>query len=675
MAAHFPTGRSGFDSVCRLPVTAFVAASRPCTLLYRSGLLGRDVHTRRPDDGISVGFSRRAIVRQPPTDRRTPAKIVPKSSAFAEGAISPKRSESSVLSPPRGVGSGFWTLRAIGRLAAPLYTGKRKTTAYAWTVFVVVMALVSTLYAVGMSFILRMFWNSLSSKDSELFQKLLRSYSFAVVIGPVVVSFFDWAKARLALAWRNALTSSLVEEFLRPSKLSYYAITQALVPGVDNADQRLSDDIRLFSERAVRFICVLSVAVFDLAVFSAVLYKLYPPLFGLLFAYAVGGTAVIALYGRSLVGLNAAQVSREGNFRFSLLRVRENSESIAFYGGEKLEKREVFSRLGALVDNAMRLLGMNRNVTFLATSHRYWIQVVPNFIMAPVYFSGKISMGTISQVLYSFNHVLSSTGLIVTEFVALSEFAAGVRRLTQLSEAIRKDIVHESDGTLGIDFQIAGPGAAPRIAVQNLCLQTPNQGFRQPLVQNLNFTVEPGQRLLVNGQSGIGKTSLLRALAGLWKSGAGTVEKPCHSDTLFLSQKPFIMLGTLRENVLYPLMNEEAGTVSDDEILHALSKVNLNSLTLRIGGLGASGEEIDRRLSVGEKQRLAFARVALNKPKFVVLDEATSALDEDNEREMYKLIQELGATCISVGNRATLLPFHDTVLTLIDDGNWHLSPR
>lgn len=353
--------------------------------------------------------------------------------------------------------------------------------------------------------------------------------------------------------------------------------------------------------------------------------------------------------------------------------MRDNAEAIRFYGGGGSEKGEALRRFGNLFGNTIRLLGMTRNVSLFATSHRYWVQVIPSAIMGPAYFAGDVALGAISQTLFAFNHVLSSTGLFVGEFVALSEFGAGVRRLEKLSNEIDVALTSGATrGTVGIKTDLTEPGAPPRLVVDGLCLQTPRSPHR-PLVQKLNVTVEPGKRLLVTGQSGVGKTSLLRALAGLWKVGAGTVTRPSDEDTLFLPQKPFLSLSSLRDNVLYPLEGAAAAAVSDADVEAALQRVNLPNVVERMGGLDASGEDIGRTLSIGEQQRLAFARIVAVRPAFVLLDESTSALDEPNLRRMYELLGELGITYVSVGNQSVLPEYHDSCLCLEEFGSWTLS--
>ncbi len=557
-------------------------------------------------------------------------------------------------------------LSGVGELARPLWRGNRRLVAWLWTSASLLFAFATTLYAAALSLLQRMFWNALSTKDVVKFQKLLVLYVIVVVVGPIVLSLFDWIKERLALLWRKALTQQFLGQYLDNS--THYRLTlRGQV--VDNPDQRIAEDIRQFTSRAVRFFCVIFVGVFDLAVFSILLYKVYSPLLWVVMLYAVFGTSAIAVFGRRLVPLNRLQLSREADFRYSLVRIRESSESIAFYGGEKAEGRQLDLRFDALFRNALKVLGLTRDVNFVSHSYRYWAQVIPTGVVAPAYFRGDMPLGGISQMFFSFNHVLSSMSLVVMEFTALAEFSAGVRRLRQLSRAMHEENAVPFDHSSKILQSYDTPGTVDaEMRLSKVSLRTPSDPPRD-LVQNLSMHVSTGQHVLIVGTSGVGKSSLLRAVCGLWNDGSGSVELPKREDTLFLPQKPFISLGSLRENVTYPNTGVD---VEDAEIERILAAVNLGNISSRMGGLDARGEQLGRRMSLGEQQRLAFARVLFSKPKFLIGDEFTSALDLENERLLYGLLKELNMTVVSVGNRPTLLDFHDVVLHLKENGGWEL---
>ncbi|KAI0561206.1 ABC transporter type 1 [Gracilaria domingensis] len=324
----------------------------------------------------------------------------------------------------------------VRELAEPLYGGERKVTAWLWTAATVILALAATLYAVMLSMIQRFFWNSLNARDASQFGKLLMLYGVAVVIGPIVISVFNWITRRLALMWRRILTDHLLRQYF--SNLNYYRLSLGMW-SIDNPDQRIAEDVERFTSRAVRFITVIGVGVFDLVVFSVLLYKVYKPLLFLLIGYSAIGTVAIGRVGRHLLVLNREQASREADFRFGLVRVRDSTENIAFYGGEESEQSELFGRFGSVFRNKISLLGLTRTVELMSSSFRYWAQVAPTALIAPQYFAGKVPLGALSQVYFSFNHVLSSLGLVVSEFTALAEFGAGIRRLKGLSDALNAD--------------------------------------------------------------------------------------------------------------------------------------------------------------------------------------------------------------------------------------------
>lgn len=294
---------------------------------------------------------------------------------------------------------------------------------------------------------------------------------------------------------------------------------------------------------------------------------------------------------------------------------------------------------------------------------------------------------------FAFNHVLADLSIVVAELSSLAEFAAGARRLGVLTDALdheghysadvvpalasaatKQEAIDVSAATAPgvIEQRFLNAAADPAIRLSDVSIFTPGARPR-PLVRSVSLLVRAGSRLLIMGDSGVGKSSLLRTIAGLWTAGSGTIEKPAGSEILFLPQRPYMTLGSLRENAAYPATpasEANPGGVTDEAILAALSAVNLGSLTERAGGLGARGERLVGVLSLGEQQRLAFARVVLSGRRVVCLDESTSALDVENEARMYELLVAAGVTVVSVGNRPTLFRHHDTVLRLEADGGW-----
>ena len=373
---------------------------------------------------------------------------------------------------------------------------------------------------------------------------------------------------------------------------------------------------------------------------------------------------------RAVVGQNAQQLLKEADLRYSLVRLRENAESIAFYGGEAREAEEVGARLDRAVANKREILGTQRNLEFFTTAYTYLVQILPVLVVSPLYFAGTIELGVVTQSAGAFNHVLNDLSLIVNQFEGLSSFSAGLGRLATFVERMESycdasECAADANATFVLRDE---PRAAPArrveateaaaaggavLAIDGLRLETPD-GNRE-LFGDLSLEVRGGDHLLVTGASGAGKSSLLRAVAGLWDRGEGSVVRPPRNETVFLPQRPYATLGSLRQQLVYPKTVAEAAA-RDEDLCAALE-------TCRLGRLAASDLDTVRdwgdELSLGEQQRLAFARVLVARPRLCVLDEATSALDLANEAAMYGALAAVpGLTYVSVGHRPSLVDFH-----------------
>jgi vitamin B12/bleomycin/antimicrobial peptide transport system ATP-binding/permease protein len=404
-------------------------------------------------------------------------------------------------------------------------------------------------------------------------------------------------------------------------------------------------------------------SILDLVAFTGILYSISTQLtFGLV-GYVSIGTILAIWIGTKLIKINFNQLRLEGDFRYGMVHVRDNAESIAFYRGENLELSQVEGRLGRAIRNYDLLIIWFALLDIFQYAYNYFARLVPYLIVAPLYFAKQVDFGTIGQGIFAFQMVLRALSIIPTRIQDISSFAASIERLGMLYERFRQ---RESREVLGSDGIQNHP--ATHFKVEGLTLNTPNA--EQTLIKNLSFTLTPAQSLLVVGSSGCGKSSLLRAIAGLWRNGSGTVESPDYTQALFLPQKPYMLLGTLREQLKYPNFREN---ITDAEIQSALTTVNLADLSQRMGGLDVE-KDWSAVLSQGEQQRLAFARILLSRPKYVILDEATSALDVPNERRLYELLQSQNITYISVGHRPSLVDYHHTVLDLRaeNDRGWQL---
>ena len=654
----------------------------------------------------------------------------------------------------------------------PFWTDPKSSSNARWLLAGVVgLTLGTTAISVGFNFLGRDFYNSIAEKQPEEFDRLLKTY-IAVIAGAIPVFVMrDYYQSVLTLKWRAWMTEAYVAKYL--DRRNFYHIQTGSI--IDNPDQRIVDDIANFTTTSLGLGFTILNAGIDLVSFSGILLGIYKPLVGVLFVYSLGGTLISARLGQPLVGLNFAQEAREADFRYGLVRVRENAESIAFYQGEAAERGALVARLRSAVDNFGELLKATRSVDFFTSFYRYMVTFLPAAVVAPLYFRGEIEFGVINQSSSAFSHILGDVSLVVYQIERLASFSAVTDRLGQMTEVLEKPAAsimfgdEDEDGeTKKLRSRIArGPVArrdwraaageaiasaagalslttrepypangaesdangseapeVPRLFVRDLTVRAPGAAARErpPLVEGLDLALAPGGSLLVMGPSGAGKTSLLRAVAGLWEQGRGevrwTVEEDGEADAsepsgnretgseppissssdaapnastensglYFLPQRPYLVLGTLRQQLLYPTwVKSEASDVedaaaddwrcgvsgcppkpSDATLVQTLERVNLGYLLTRTddASLDATGDW-SSILSLGEQQRLAFARVLLARPPVAVLDEATSALDAENEAEMYALLRRLPDTAfVSVGHRASLLGYHDDVLRL-----------
>ncbi|MBW4652926.1 MAG: ABC transporter ATP-binding protein/permease [Kaiparowitsia implicata GSE-PSE-MK54-09C] len=509
------------------------------------------------------------------------------------------------------------------------------------------------------SFVGNFFTTALAEQDAPTFWRFFGVYAGVFAIATPFVVYYQYSQALLGLRWRDWMTGKFLGQYFQDR--AYYDINSGGT--IDNPDQRISQDINSFTTFSLSFLLILLGSFIDVLSFTGILISKSQFLAGFLIFYALGGTVVVALLGRRLISLNFLQLKKEADFRYGLVHVRDNAESIAFYQGEDRELGQLRRRFVEVLRNFNFLIGWQRHLGFFRTPYRYLTFILPSALLAPLLFDGQIRYGDITQANFAFSQIFDAFAIVVLQINQLSEFAAGVNRLETFSEVL--------DGTADT---VDPPSTINtiengRIALSDVTLLTPKTG--RTLVQDLTVSLQAGEGLVIVGHSGAGKSSILRAIAGLWNSGDGTITRPGLDQMLFLPQRPYMVLGSLRDQLLYP---NSSASVDEESLRYVLRKVNLEDLPDRLGGFDI---ELDWAtvLSLGEQQRLAFARLVLNKPRYAVLDEATSALDLANERRLYDQLRQGSTTFISVGHRPSLLGYHDYVLQLTGDSEWNLTRR
>ncbi|EOD37564.1 hypothetical protein EMIHUDRAFT_417682 [Emiliania huxleyi CCMP1516] len=508
------------------------------------------------------------------------------------------------------------------------------------------LVLINSGISVIFSYVGRDFYSALSAKDQALFLEKTSNYAVGLAVATPLTVLYKFQRQRLALNWREWMTTELSRQYCTDK--AYYKLE--IDPEIDNPDQRLTEDVQAFTKVSLDFFITLMTAAIDLVSFSGILYSIYPNLFYAIFVYAGVGTLAAVRLGQGPFGHSAHGCRRvQANLRYSLVRLRENAESIAFYRGEAQEEEEVVSRLGGAVENKRT----QRNLEFFTVGYSYLIQILPVLVVSPLYFAGSVELGVITHA-----HLCFSFSGRLLPFLGLSSFSAGLGRLATFVDRMEAYQGPSSSSSSPATFQLAEAAASAEAAALSEIAR--GVGSRR-LFSNVSVDVQPGRHLLVMGNSGTGKSSPAvhrRAVAGLWDRGSGDIARPHTADTMFLPQRPYCTLGSLRQQLVY------ARTVDE------WRAVQLDRLAERgVEGLDAVRDWGDE-LSLGEQQRLAFARVLVSKPRLAILDEATSALDLNNEAIMYKALAAVpGITYVSVGHRPSLLSFHASRLRLLGAGH------
>jgi putative ATP-binding cassette transporter len=563
------------------------------------------------------------------------------------------------------------TLATIWRLATPYFRSEDRLAG--WALLAAVISI--ELAIVGINVLINhwnnRFYNALQDRDWDTFISELLYFCMLAAAFIVLAVYQLYLNQWLQIRWRRWMTAQYLEDWL--DNANHYRM-QLLGDAADNPDQRIAEDINLFIEKGLYLGLGLLGSVVTLLSFVAILWGLSAnapfTLFGINWAvpgylvwaaliYSIVGTAIVHWIGRALIALNFMQQRYEADFRFNLVRVRENAEQIALLDGEMAERQTLSERFARLVGNWMLIMSRTKRVTFFSAGFNQASVVFPYVVVSPAYFAGAIQLGGLMQTAAAFGQVQSALSFFASSTVyrELAAWRSVIDRLAGFQRSV------EAGRAAAVTPPVieAAPADAPVVALDELAIRLPNGA---PLLAADDIAVSGGERVLVTGPSGSGKSTLFRAIAGIWPIGSGRVRVPRGKRLMMLPQRPYFPVATLAAAVSYP---GQAGEFSREQIAEALRAVGLAGL------VGRLDEEAhwNRMLSLGEQQRLAIARAILQSPDFLFLDEATASLDESAEAALYELLQQRlpGATLVSIGHRSTLIDYHRRRLALERDGD------
>ncbi|MEA2942833.1 MAG: vitamin B12/bleomycin/antimicrobial peptide transport system ATP-binding/permease protein [Bradyrhizobium sp.] len=561
------------------------------------------------------------------------------------------------------------TLAAVWRIAIPYFRSEDKWAGRGLLAAVIAIELAVVFLTVLFNRWNNVFYNALQERNQAVFTYQIGYFCVlaAFWIGLKVYQLYlnQWLQIR----WRRWMTDRYLGGWLHDA--NHYRM-QLLGDAADNPDQRIAEDTQRFVEQTLQLGIGLLSAVVTLVSFVFILWGLSNEaplhLFGREIAipgylvwgaliYAVLGTTLTHLIGWPLVGLNFQQQRYEADFRFNLVRARENAEQIALLHGEPVERTRLLSRFGMVVENWLAIMQRTKKLTAFTATYSQASVIFPYVLVAPAYFAEKVQLGGMMQTASAFSSVQESLSFFITSYRTLAEWQSVVARLSGFEAAIenaaalttRENIIH-----VGSDDKAA-------IDLEKLVIGLPNG---TPLVAADGFSIPGGERTLLTGPSGSGKSTLFRAIAGIWPFGTGSISIPSQATLMMLPQRPYFPVGSLRAAIAYPA---EESAFGPEQVAETLGAVGLPKLASRLD----EDAHWNRTLSLGEQQRLGIARALLHKPQYLFLDEATASLDEPSEAALYQLLRDRlpTTTMVSIGHRSTLEAFHQRGVTLTRDGD------
>ncbi|MFJ2531787.1 ABC transporter ATP-binding protein/permease [Pseudomonas helmanticensis] len=538
--------------------------------------------------------------------------------------------------------------RKAWAMITPYWRSEEKGKAWILLIAVIALSLFSVAISVWINSWYKDFYNALQKKDEAAFWQLILYFCGIATVAILGAVYRLYLTQMLTIRWRAWLTENHFKRWL--GHKNYYQLEQGGY--TDNPDQRISEDLNTFTANTLSLGLGLIRTVVSLVSFSIILWgvsgsievfgiEIPGYMFWCALIYAAVGSWLTHLIGRRLIGLNNQQQRFEADLRFSMVRVRENAESIALYNGEPNENRRLSSRFGLVWHNFWDIMRVSKRLTFFTSGYGQIAIIFPFIVAAPRYLSGKIELGELMQINSAFGNVQENFSWFIDAYASLANWKATTDRLLSFRQAMTDN----EERTPAIDVQNQGS----ELQVHNLGLDLADG---RHLLTNADMTVEPGERVMLSGRSGSGKSTLLRAMGHLWPAGHGNIRLPA-ARYLFLPQKPYLPIGTLREALSYP---QPGDTYASERYAQVLETCRLPHLVARLD----EANHWQRMLSPGEQQRLAFARALLYSPQWLYMDEATSAMDEEDEATLYQaLIDQIpGLSIVSVGHRSSLKRFH-----------------
>jgi vitamin B12/bleomycin/antimicrobial peptide transport system ATP-binding/permease protein len=553
-------------------------------------------------------------------------------------------------------------LRHSWRLIAPYWKSEEKYKAFGLLAAILVLTLANIGLTVRLTYWSQAFYNALEVKNYQQFLNQIKVFFIIIVIFVPVVIANSALTSWLQFRWRQWMTDHFMNEWVKKNTY-YHVMVQKDHP--DNPDQRISQDLDLFPSLSLglflsffeQIVTLFSFAIILWTISTGIPLKIGAHTFHIqgyllwaAFLYAFVGTLIVVRVGQPLIKLNFMQQHYEANFRYGLIRVQDKREEIAMFGGIKPEMRNLKDAFANITNNYYAIIWRSVYINFCYVSFVNISQIIPILAVAPMYFGGVIMLGVVIQVLRSFEQVRTAFSVIASNFSTIASWRASANRLLELDGAMSRakaNIIHN---------KISIQASKNAIKVRELDLYKPNN---EELLENINFEIKSGEKIWLRGGSGIGKSTIIRAIRGLWVYGNGKINLPEH--VFYIPQRPYMPLGTLREAMLYPLDVFDI-KVKDEELVDILKLFKLDDLTNSLD----EKRDWSTTLSLGEQQRVSFIRILINKPKYIIMDEPTSSLNIELEKIAFEtLLNRLkDSTVVTIGHSETLKKFHERVINV-----------